>query len=816
MWAFYALALPVTLAMVVLTLHHFASPRVSPHVRLIVAFTWFINLSIVVLVPVDVWKTMSGLKSGAISVMWGLSYWSAFFLTWLIIPLLQGYEDAGDFTHKERLKTSIRSNLILYASVGLVAITGVTLLIVTHEIDWSGLVSLAIQGSNTFGLVTGAFLLGFGLVDLPRGLWTHADLAARQMWLSHKVAKVAQKLDNAHQELSTVLVIAQATSTQMSRRDLLRPMMDIIDEMAAEDTTFKPSGGRMGESDMDYDADEKSMADLRRRLRRAQDMYYRYKTEYATVVWKALEVEETIKNFEHGKGTWKFVSPFRDERKGRLGTFLDVAEWWWRCIFKQQIVRACAIVLGFMSFAVIFAEATILAGSTHVIDLSLFSILIKAAGGQEELVQLLTFLPLVYICVCTYYSIFKLGMFTFYYLVPGHTDSVSLLLNCSMVSRFAAPMCYNFLNLIHLSRETTFEKRMGPTNGLPFLGGQFNTIFPLIMVVYTILVASNVFNYIVDKISGWFSSWHKLRFELEDEGVQDGFNATGLLILQRERSSLERGAEIGEHVVPLARHFGSDFDLENPTAASPKASKTQASKGEKEALNGSASHKGMFGREVVTSIYSSLTEQEKPTSNRNAIAAKYRDASRKAPLSHKQDAPNSASKRAFDAADDPFRDNLGRPRGPALDPRRAVTPPRLDPFQSSTTEAEFMNGHSGASAGLPAAAPTGGGMPRSTASPPTASEGGLESRWDAMKSRFKDFTSRVASGKGFRAPGLAADDVDPQTGERASASAAATLDSIFEGLGRTKRADAEEAADQGEHSHSLLGYQPRSIDAHRR
>ena len=46
---------------------------------------------------------------------------------------------------------------------------------------------------------------------------------------------------------------------------------------AEEDPSFKPSGGRMGESDMDYDADEKSMATLRRRLRKARYSYCRFK-----------------------------------------------------------------------------------------------------------------------------------------------------------------------------------------------------------------------------------------------------------------------------------------------------------------------------------------------------------------------------------------------------------------------------------------------------------------------------------------------------------------------------------------------------------
>ena len=62
MWMFYAISLPVTLGMVVWMLMYYASPRVLPHVRIIVAYAWFVNVSIVILVPVDVW-TVRLLKS---------------------------------------------------------------------------------------------------------------------------------------------------------------------------------------------------------------------------------------------------------------------------------------------------------------------------------------------------------------------------------------------------------------------------------------------------------------------------------------------------------------------------------------------------------------------------------------------------------------------------------------------------------------------------------------------------------------------------------------------------------------------------------
>ena len=64
MWMFYAISLPVTLGMVVWMLMYYASPRVLPHVRIIVAYAWFVNVSIVILVPVDVW-TVRQLKVGS-------------------------------------------------------------------------------------------------------------------------------------------------------------------------------------------------------------------------------------------------------------------------------------------------------------------------------------------------------------------------------------------------------------------------------------------------------------------------------------------------------------------------------------------------------------------------------------------------------------------------------------------------------------------------------------------------------------------------------------------------------------------------------
>ncbi|CAJ2667886.1 unnamed protein product [Trifolium pratense] len=536
MWVFYLISLPLTTGMVLFTLRYFAGPDVPRYVLFTVGYTWFCSLSIIILVPADIWATIaSHNENGGISFFWSWSYWSTFLLTWAVVPLIQGFEDAGDFTVSERLKTSVHVNLVFYLIVGSIGLFGIILLIMMHR-TWGGsLMGFAMTCSNTFGLVTGAFLLGFGLSEIPKSIWRNADWTTRQKVLSHKIAQMAVKLDDAHQDLSNAIVVAQATSKQMSKRDPLRPYMNVIDDMLAqmfrEDPSFKPQGGQLGENDMDYDTDEKSMAKLRRHLRNAREEYYRYKREYN--------------------------SSIRPDRTGKLGSLFDTLEFFWKCILRKQVEKGFAILLGIMSVAILLAEATLLPS----IDLSLFSILIKSVRTQELLVQAFAFVPLMYMCICTYYSLFKIGMLMFYSLTPRQTSSVNLLMICSMVARYAPPVSYNFLNLIRLGpdKETIFEKRMGNIdNAVPLFGDKFNKIYPLIMVTYTLLVASNFF----DKVFDFLGSWKRYIFKTEAEDM-DGLDPSGIIILQKERSWLEQGRKIGEEqVVPLARNFNG-LDIES-------------------------------------------------------------------------------------------------------------------------------------------------------------------------------------------------------------------------------------------------------------
>eukprot|EP00245_Coleochaete_scutata_P015769 TRINITY_DN7165_c0_g3_i1.p1 TRINITY_DN7165_c0_g3~~TRINITY_DN7165_c0_g3_i1.p1 ORF type:complete len:635 (-),score=101.42 TRINITY_DN7165_c0_g3_i1:603-2246(-) len=519
------------------------------------------------------------------------------------------------------------------------------------------------------------------------------------------------------------------------------------------------------------------MADLRRRLQKAQDNYSRYKTEYAGIVWQALELEDTIKNCDGGRAAdWRFISTLREPRTGRGARILDTAEWFWRCTMRQQAVRVFAVILGAMSCTIIFAEGTIIL-QKYETDLSIFSILIKKAKGLEIVIQLLVMFPLTYICVCTYYSLFRLGMFSMYYFVPKHTDSVSLLMNCSLMSRYAAPMCKNFLSLIDIKNRTTFEQKMG--EGMMLLGTNlFEIIVPLFMVVYTCLIMANVHSKVIETIT----RWARFRFEDDDDAL-DGFSATGLIILRRERAGYERGAAIGETVVPLARNFtGGDLQDLEAQALNSKAGSTSPYN----PRQGSASPPEKVRVELVNGHGpKEMKSQEKPGGSplRDSTPGKNRPPRDKEAHARGLSPAKSSPQRDKEVRGSPRREHGGTKYAAVRDLSGGSGRPPPRPHGASPGHEDAMG--NGTVSGRP--------MPDSR----RASDEGIfpALRWDQMKSSLRDMATAATAFTTSRpfGPLKGSDEREPRRGgggpeggANALTSSTSTLDNIFEGL-RSKR-----------------------------
>lgn len=65
-------------------------------------------------------------------------------------------------------------------------------------------------------------------------------------------------------------------------------------------------------------------------------------------------------------------------------------------------------------------------------------------------------------------------------------------------------------------------------DAVPFFGKGFNKIYPIIMVVYTLLIANNVFNRLINYFGNL--KIFKVKDDAED---MDGFDPSGVIILQK-------------------------------------------------------------------------------------------------------------------------------------------------------------------------------------------------------------------------------------------------------------------------------------------
>lgn len=120
-------------------------------VRLITAYAWLVSFSIVVLVPIDVYRTLASRESASLGAFWNFAFWSTQLLTWLLLPFFQYYADAGDFSVKARCMTSLRDNMVLIACAGAAGALGIIVLLATRRLTLTNLPAMAIGLSNTFG-----------------------------------------------------------------------------------------------------------------------------------------------------------------------------------------------------------------------------------------------------------------------------------------------------------------------------------------------------------------------------------------------------------------------------------------------------------------------------------------------------------------------------------------------------------------------------------------------------------------------------------------------------------------------------------------
>ncbi|KAF2367984.1 LMBR1-like membrane protein [Trinorchestia longiramus] len=433
----------------------------------------------------------SRVKPGVFPAFWRVVYWTSQVLTWLVLPLMQSYTKAGEFTVWGKLRSALIDNAIYYGSYLL--IVGVLLLYIALRpdvyLDGSQLRAIAASASNTWGLFWLVLLLGYGLVEVPRWLW---NAACPQFMLNQgyfKSAKLSHERAEAWDRLNDLLQSLQSVGSSIGSNHPLRHHLDTVESRVPTELLDRMRRAAPPDAPHADVPSEKALVRLHKQLLKALQHHNRVETQWALMVDKVIYLEDAQRNSCSHDTHFKHSTP-RERSYWLSLIYTPTVEWLWVCRIRGWLLRGLAVIAATTSAAVVWSELTFFNQSP---TLSLFAILVNIAKTNYDYftIEIISTLTMAYIALCAYSTLFAVRVLNLYYLAPHHqTDQYSLIFSGMMLCRLTPPMCLNFLSLIHMdshvisirTQETHYTQIMGHMDVIGIISDGFNVYFPMMIV----------------------------------------------------------------------------------------------------------------------------------------------------------------------------------------------------------------------------------------------------------------------------------------------------------------------------------------------
>ena len=531
---FALVALLVLSVGVLLILRHYLPLRTTPAYLLVpVFFALWLPAGIVLLVPIDLASNAATdddatrgiwLPQRLLLVSWRITYWLTFALTWyaifflervlpapcrfaaaatpsltpfffffrgrFILPVLAEYSDAGYREPKDRLLYSLRENAQYYAIVLGSGIVGLIYVFISYGVSFTSLKGLIMALAYCWGLMLAIYLMGHGLVAIPRRLLRSASVSGQLRRLQSQAPRLHEKLEDAEINLEDVEMQVSELSRRKtgSARDFHDWIEELVDAAGLPESHPRPGAapGSGPESRiLPTVITEKYMADLTRQLVRARQARSRYLSEWNQLLQDASETQAILNSASSKRLEFGRASPGAGFW-GRLPLLTPYA----RHIVYYQIIPYVRMGAGGLfalaSAFIIWSETVKFAlPSLSVIR---FTVVYHWTGDKGQVAfpgQLAAALWILYMCAAALISITEVKVWRGRALVKRNTAHESAFWYASQVARLSVPLSYNFVTFLPeaVYKKTVFYGFLGQLINLTPLGEWFDYLFPIFILV---------------------------------------------------------------------------------------------------------------------------------------------------------------------------------------------------------------------------------------------------------------------------------------------------------------------------------------------
>ncbi|KAJ4439657.1 LMBR1 domain-containing protein 2 homolog [Periplaneta americana] len=490
--------------------------------------------------------------------LWRVVYWTSQCLTWLVLPLMQSYIKAGDFTVRGKLKSALIDNAIYYGSY--LFICGVLLIYIALKpglnLDGQKLKAIASSASNTWGLFLLVLLLGYALVEVPRSLWNSSKRGYVLNYSYFKAAKLSSEKCEAEETVDDILESLQAVSMAIGPGHPLHRNLETIFQKVPPELRERMNRRQLPDDTPTDAPSDKALVRLHKQVIKALQTQHRTETQWGLLVDRIVMLEDVARNqVSHDH---RYKPTFQPPRSFWLRViYSPTIEWYWKCVLHGYVLKLAAIMAGLLSAAVVWSEVTFFNKEPV---LSLFAQFLNLARVNYDYftIEVLSTLIIAYMCYCAYSTVLKIRLLNLYYLAPHHqTDEYSLIFSGMMLCRLTPPMCLNFLGLIHMDShiikhhiwETHYTQVMGHMDVISIVSDGFNVYFPMAMLAFCLATYFSVGSRLLSMLGfQQFVGDDEVTADLVEEGRE---------LIKREKRRRQRAEDSVNRRREFQERFGS-------------------------------------------------------------------------------------------------------------------------------------------------------------------------------------------------------------------------------------------------------------------
>ncbi|CAB3380908.1 LMBR1 domain-containing protein 2 homolog isoform X2 [Cloeon dipterum] len=409
--------------------------------------------------------------------LWRVVYWTSQCLTWLILPLMQSYTKAGDFSVKGKLRSALIDNAIYYSTYLFICCVLFVYIILKPGLDVDGgkLKAIASSASNTWGLFLLVLLLGHALVEVPRSLWRASSYNYSLNKAYFRTAKLSSERSEAEEAVDDVLEHLQSVTLSIGPGHYLHRHLETIMQKIPADIRDRMGRRPLADGSVPDEPTEKSLVRLHKQVKKALQMQHRTEAQWVILMDEVIALEDASRFFSN---------------HNRPNAWWPPSQYWY-FRGKEYLLKTAAVCAGTLSAAIIWSELTFFVKDPV---LSIFARIVNLAKSNYDYftIELISTLVIAYLCFCAYSTVFKVRVLNFYYLAGHHgTDEYSLIFSGMMLCRLTPPMCLNFLGLIHMDShvikthilETHYTQVMGHMDVIGIISDGFNIYFPTVLLL---------------------------------------------------------------------------------------------------------------------------------------------------------------------------------------------------------------------------------------------------------------------------------------------------------------------------------------------